>query len=57
MTDPDKGKQAGPSKAQPEGGKSIAGGRKGQDAKDERLPGADERQGGKPFDKVRGGRT
>jgi hypothetical protein len=53
----DKGKQTGASKAQPEGGKSIAGGGKGREVKDERLPGADERQGGKPFDKVRGGRT
>jgi hypothetical protein len=54
MTQPDKSKET---KTQPEGGKSIAGGRKGHDSKDERLPGADERQGGKPFDKVRGGRS
>jgi hypothetical protein len=57
MTEPAKPKQNEPSKTQPEGGKSIAGGGKGRDSKDERLPGADERQGGKPFDKVRGGRT
>jgi hypothetical protein len=57
MTKPDKPKRTESETTQPEGGKSIAGGRKGQDAKDERLPGADERQGGKPFDKVRGGRS
>ena len=55
MTQPDKSKQT--DKTQPEGGKSIAGGGKGREVKDERLPGADERQGGKPFDKIRGGRT
>ncbi len=55
MTDADKSKQTGTT--QPEGGKSIAGGGKGREVKDERLPGADERQGGKPFDKIRGGRT
>ena len=57
MTQPDKPKKTDTSRTQPEGGKSIAGGGKGRAAKDERLPGADERQGGKPFDKVRGGRT
>jgi hypothetical protein len=57
MTGQDKGKQPDTPKTQPEGGKSIAGGSKGRDVKDERLPGADERQGGKPYDKVRGGRT
>ena len=57
MTQPDKPKKTDTSRTQPEGGKSIAGGGKGREAKDERLPGADERQGGKPFDKVRGGRT
>jgi hypothetical protein len=53
----DKRKETGGGKVQPEGGKSIAGGDRARDAKDERLPGADERQGGKPFDKVRGGRS
>jgi len=56
MTQSDKSKQNA-SKTQPEGGKSIAGGGKGRQAKDEHLPGTDQRQGGKPFDKVRGGRT
>jgi hypothetical protein len=55
MADRPKDKDA--QKTQPEGGKSVAGGGKGREAKDERLPGADERQGGKPFDKIRGGRT
>ena len=57
MTQSDKRKQTDAPKTQPEGGKSIAGGGKGRETKDERLPGADERQGGKPFDQVRGGRT
>ncbi len=57
MAQADKSKQTDTTKTQPEGGKSIAGGRKDREPKDERLPGPDERQGGKPFDQVRGGRT
>jgi hypothetical protein len=57
MTKSDKPKATDSGRTQPEGGKSIASGGKGRDVKDERLPGADERQGGKPFDQVRGGRT